>query len=106
MRFNKPCLNCGRLSLNNYCDGCAKAREKQRDSDPIRVERKRRLYGPNYRRLAPIVKANATNCHICHEGYKANDPWEADHLFPHLGDASPLAPAHRSCNQARGNKPL
>jgi hypothetical protein len=106
MRFNKPCLSCGKLSLNNYCDGCAKAREKQRDSDPIRVERKRRLYGPNYRRLAPIVKANATQCHICKEGYKADDPWEADHLDPTLGDQSPLAPAHRTCNQARGNKRL
>ena len=106
MRFNKPCLNCGRLSLNNYCDGCAKAREKQRDSDPIRVARKRELYGPRYRRLAKEVKANATQCHICKEGYKANDPWEADHLDPTLGDQSPLAPSHRSCNQARGNKPL
>lgn len=106
MRFNKPCLACGELSLDNYCPTCAKARKKQRDHDPIRVERKRRLYGPNYRRLAPIVKANATHCHICGEGYRPDDPWEADHLYPQQGDLSPLAPAHRTCNQQRGNKPL
>jgi len=106
MRFNKPCLNCGRLSLNNYCEPCGKAREKQKDTDPIRVARKRELYGPRYRRLAKTVRDNATQCHLCGEGYRVNDPWEADHIDPTLGDASPLAPAHRSCNQSRGNKPL
>ena len=106
MRFNKPCLSCGELSLNNYCDVCAKAIQRRRDTDPIRVERKRALYGPNYRRLAKQVKDNATQCHICKQGFIDGDPWEADHLYPALGDASPLAPAHRSCNQARGNKPL
>ena len=106
MRFNKPCLSCGELSLNNYCDVCAKAIARRRDTDPIRVERKRALYGPNYRRLAKQVKDNATQCHICEKGFIEGDPWEADHLYPALGDASPLAPAHRSCNQARGNKPL
>ena len=106
MRFNKPCLACGSLSKENYCPTCKKAKEKERDADPIRVERKRGLYGPNYRRLAPIVKANATICHICNKGFIQGDPWEADHLYPALGDSSPLAPAHRSCNQARGNKPL
>ena len=106
MRFNKPCLACGSLSKDNYCPTCKKAKEKQRDANPIRVERKRGLYGPNYRRLAPIVKANATNCHLCGKGFIEGDPWEADHLYPHLGDLSPLLPAHRSCNQARGNKPL
>lgn len=106
MRFNKPCLNCGELGLNNYCDVCAKAIARRRDADPIRVARKKTLYGPNYRRLAPIVKANATQCHICGEGYKPGDPWEADHIDPTLGDNSPLAPAHRGCNQRRGNKPL
>ena len=106
MRFNKPCLACGSLSKENYCPTCKKAKEKERDANPIRVERKRGLYGPNYRRLAPIVKANATNCHLCGKGFIEGDPWEADHLYPTLGDASPLLPAHRSCNQARGNKPL
>lgn len=106
MRFNKPCLACGSLSKENYCDTCKKAIQRRRDTDPIRVERKRGLYGPNYRRLAPIVKANATNCHLCGKGFIEGDPWEADHLYPTLLDASPLVPAHRSCNQARGNKPI
>jgi hypothetical protein len=106
VRFNKPCLACGTLSLNNYCEPCDKSRKKERDTDPIRVARKKELYGPRYRRLAKIVRDNATQCHICHEGYRVDDPWEADHLYPDLGDASPLAPAHRTCNQQRGNKPL
>ena len=107
MRFNKPCLGCGDLTTDrSYCPTCKKAKEKQKELDPIRLAHKRALYGPRYRRLAPIVKANATQCHICKQGYKDDDPWEADHLDPALGDASPLAAAHRSCNQARGNKPL
>jgi len=106
MRFNKPCLGCGDLSKENYCTTCAKAIQRRRDSNPVRVEKKRNLYGPNYRRLAKQVKDNATNCHICGEGYRPDDTWEADHLYPELGDASPLAPAHRTCNQRRGNKPL
>jgi hypothetical protein len=40
---------------------------------------------------------------LCGGGARPNDPWQADHVIP--GDAdSPLAPAHRSCNAARGNK--
>jgi hypothetical protein len=39
-------------------------------------------------------------CWLCGDGPRSNDPWAADHVYP--GDlASPLAPAHRSCNGAR-----
>lgn len=106
MRFNKPCTDCGKLTKQTRCEQCQKQYEQRREGDPTRRERKARLYGPNYRRLAPQVKANATLCHICQQGSKPDDPWEADHLYPELGDQSPLAPAHRSCNQKRGNKPI
>ena len=106
MRFNKPCLACGELSKDNYCPTCKKAIDRRRDADPIRREKKRTLYSNTYRKNAALVRATATTCHLCGEGYKPHDPWEADHIYPHLGDASPLAPAHRSCNQTRGNKPL
>ena len=106
MRFNKPCLGCGALSLNNYCTTCRKAIERRRDANPDRQAKKRALYNSAYRKQAAIVRATATHCHLCGEGYKPGDPWEADHISPELGAASPLAPAHRSCNQRRGNKPL
>ena len=105
MRFNKPCLGCGSLSLNNYCDVCAKAIARRRDADPVRREKKRNLYSHTYRKNAARVRATATTCHLCGEGWRDGDPWEADHI--HAGNPdSPLASAHRSCNQARGNKPI
>lgn len=106
MRFNKPCLKCGALSTNNICNSCTQARERIRDANPVRREHKRTLYTTAYKKRAAIVRATATTCHLCGEGYKPGDPWEADHISPELGAASPLAPAHRSCNQRRGNKPL
>jgi hypothetical protein len=65
-------------------------------------------YSGAYRRLAKIVRDNAQACHICKEGYRPNDPFEADHLYPgtEVTSIAQLAPAHRSCNIARGNKPL
>ena len=65
-------------------------------------------YGGAYRRLAKIVRESAQICHICGEGYRPLDPFEADHLTPGVEVVSieQLAPAHRSCNIARSNKPL
>ena len=40
---------------------------------------------------------------LCGGGAVPGDPWQADHVIPGNPD-SPLAPAHRSCNAARGNK--
>jgi hypothetical protein len=62
-------------------------------------------YSGDYKRRAKKVREQAVNCHICGDPARLNDPWEADHIIP--GDnTSPLLPAHRSCNQRRGNKPL
>jgi 5-methylcytosine-specific restriction endonuclease McrA len=62
-------------------------------------------YSGDYKRRAKAVRQSAVNCHICGDPARINDPWTADHII--AGDRnSPLAPAHRSCNERRGNKPL
>ena len=108
-RFNVPCLDCGKLSkAGSRCENCQlkinQAKQARQDTE-ARREKKRQLYNSEYRKAARVVRANATHCHICGEGTRANDPFEADHLVPG-NSSSPLAPAHRSCNQKRGNKPL
>lgn len=60
-------------------------------------------YAGDYRRRAKAVRESATVCWLCGGGVRPNDPWQADHVVPGDPD-SPLAPAHRSCNAARGNK--
>ena len=72
-----------------------------------RAEKKRETgqYSGDYRRRAKIVRDTALLCHICKEGLRLDDPFQADHLIP-ADPNSPLAPAHRSCNIRRGNKPL
>lgn len=61
-----------------------------------------------YTRTAKQVVANATRCHLCGGGPRADDPFVADHIVPRsLGGndaATNLLPAHRSCNGRRGNK--
>jgi hypothetical protein len=104
--FMQPCLDCGKLSrLGNRCE--EHKRSKNREHDLRRAERKRATgqYSGDYRKRAKLVRDSAIICHICREGYRPHDPWEADHLIPGERN-SPLAPAHRSCNIERGNKPL
>jgi hypothetical protein len=62
-------------------------------------------YSGDYRKRAAIVRAMATICHICGDGPKYNDPFEADHIDP-ASATSELRAAHRSCNGQRGNKPI
>ena len=96
----RVCLTCGTLTSNgSHCENCAQQKERTRSR-----QRGTRHYTGDYRRRAAQVRANATECWLCHEGAKADDPWTADHVVP--GDpTSPLAPAHRSCNSRRGNRP-
>lgn len=59
-------------------------------------------YQGDYRREAAEVRRSATRCHLCGEGARLDDPWQADHL--EAGDpTSPKLPAHASCNQRRRN---
>jgi hypothetical protein len=53
------------------------------------------------------VRESATLCHLCGEGRKENDPFEADHIIPaEAGSQAILLPAHRTCNRKRSNKPI
>lgn len=105
--FPKPCIKCGTLSVNNLCD-THMAQVKARDNARGNARKARtNQYGGAYKRLAKIIRENAEVCHICGQGWRPNDPFEADHLTPgsEVYSLSQLAPAHRSCNIARSNKP-
>lgn len=107
--MKKPCLNCGRVSDNTRCPKCHAAAQKQTNMKAA-ARQKNRGGSPydkgQYRTQAKQVRANATKCHICKQGPKPNDPFQADHLIPiqQGGGAGPLAAAHRSCNIRRANK--
>ena len=103
MPFKKPCLDCGQLSFNTRCDLHQKNVERLKDLR--RAHKKQTLYNSDYRKAAKFVRDTAIICHICKDGDRANDPWQADHLIP-SDPNSPLAAAHRSCNAKRGDKPL
>jgi hypothetical protein len=106
MPFPRPCSTCGVLTRGaNKCD-------KHMAEMMAVVEAKRRLrklnsgqYSGDYKARAKQVRETAVVCHICKQGFRLGDPWQADHLFPGEPD-SPLASAHRSCNARRGSKPL
>jgi 5-methylcytosine-specific restriction endonuclease McrA len=105
MSFPRPCIKCGALTSGaSYCDA-HKPKRRRRDT-PQLAEKKRFLYGGNYKAKAKALKAAGGTCHLCGGGGDPGDPWEADHINPELGHRSQLRLAHRSCNQRRGNKPL
>ena len=103
-RFNKPCLTCGRLQRNgSYCEEHQPVRQESARRKAIKRDR----YDATYRKLAKHVRDNTEVCHICGEGWRPNDPWEADHIDPTNPDAKYwLAGAHRSCNQKKGNRKI
>ena len=103
MAFKKPCLDCGALSYESRCE--IHRRRVQQLRDIKRAEHKKNYYNSDYRKRAAFVRQTAIICHICGDGARVNDPWQADHLEPG-NSLSPLAAAHRSCNASRGNKPL
>ena len=104
-QFRRPCLTCGQLSQQSYCEQHTPKRPRGPDSQRRRGK-KGHLYGGTYAKRAKQVRMNAEICHICNKGPLGGDPWEADHLNPELGSQSILLPAHRSCNRKRGNKPI
>lgn len=105
-RFMQPCVDCGKLSRNGTrCELHQAQRDRARDVPKAARKRATGQYGGDYRRKAKLIRENAEYCWLCHEGARVDDPFQADHVIP--GDPeSPLLPAHRSCNAARGNKPV
>ena len=99
--FNRPCLDCGLLTnKSNRCELHQAQYQARLDARKIG---KREHYKGDYSKKAKIVRETATECWICHEGFRPYDPWTADHYFPGQAD-SPLLAAHRSCNSSRGNQ--
>ena len=107
--FMKPCIICGTLSRGTRCEQHQKELDQRKqaakEKNPAHQEKKKALYGnKNYRQERARVVATATICHICNKPFIYGDRIEADHLYP--GDpTSPLLPAHRKCNQQKGNTP-
>ena len=99
--FPKPCLDCGILVAQGT--RCATHQSLHQAKIDERRINKRDHYKGNYQSRARKVRENAEICHICKQGFKPNDPFQADHLIAGLAE-SPLLPAHRSCNIRKGNK--
>lgn len=108
-RWPQPCSVCGTLTKGtSRCDAHEREYRIRRDrarQGRVDTARKSNLYNSAYRREAKLIRDNATHCHICQQPFVEGDRIEADHIIPGL-EGSPLAPAHRLCNQRRGNKPL
>ena len=104
-RFPKPCRVCGQLSLGNLCQAHQAIEDKLHNLKRDQIKKQTGQYSGDYRKRAAQVRATATVCHICGDGPRFNDPFEADHIEPGV-QASELKAAHRSCNGQRGNKPL
>lgn len=113
-RFPQPCAVCGALTKGasrceiherEYIANRNRSRGARAMADPARQARKAQLYNYAYRQEAKRIRDTATHCHICKQAFVEGDKIEADHLIAGMAD-SPLAPAHRRCNQSRGNRPL
>lgn len=113
-KFKTPCLVCGVLtdggSRCSTHESLYQAKRNQRLDSLERKEKKRSRYNSQYKKRAKQVRDQArlvpTACHICKREILPSDRVEADHVYPELGDLSPLLPAHSVCNQRRGNKPI
>lgn len=112
-RFPRPCLDCGLLTTNpSRCDTHQTANQVQRqlrqDSDIARRIKKARLYGSSgqssYAKQSKALRETATHCYLCLQPKTETNKLEADHIYPSLFDQSPLLPAHRTCNNSKGNR--
>lgn len=104
MKFPKPCLKCGKLGAPGYAYCLLHETERRKAIDDKKNARP--LYRSTaYRNARKLIKDTATHCHLCGEAFTNREDITADHLI--AGDpASPLAPAHRTCNSSRGNKKI
>jgi hypothetical protein len=113
-RFPQPCSVCGKLTggasrcsvhEREYQASRNRSRGERASGSEARRARKSELYNYAYRQEAKRIRDTATHCHICKQPFVQGDKIEADHLIAGVA-GSPLAPAHRRCNQSRGNRPL
>jgi hypothetical protein len=100
MSIMKPCIICGAL-VPKPATRCETHRLEV-DNSRYRRRGPRPHYDGDYRKQAARIRATATECWICGDGPRTNDPWTADHINPGDPD-SPLAAAHRTCNSRRGD---
>ena len=106
-KFPKPCRICGVLSLDPLCPPHTEQAKKIHEARRAIRKAETGQYKGDYYRRARAVREAAILCHLCGEGRKENDPFEADHVVPaSSGNTGELLPAHRSCNRRRSNKPL
>lgn len=109
-RFPQPCAVCGTLTKGaSRCPQHEQEYQAQRNNrNGARQDRKAhksQLYNYAYRQEAKRIRETATHCHICSQPFVDGDRVEADHLIAGM-IGSPLAAAHRKCNQSRGNRQL
>ena len=113
-RFPQPCAVCGTLTAGasrcevherEYIANRNRSTGARAAGNDARRAKKSQLYNHAYRQQAKLIRETATHCHICRQAFVDGDKIEADHLIAGIPD-SPLAPAHRRCNQSRGNRPL
>ena len=113
MRFQRPCLDCGELSENNRCQRHQEVHDRRQrrrlDSLPKKSsEDKSRFYNSEFRAKAKQVKDSAVACYLCGNRFshteKQTGKVQADHVYPSLGNESPILAAHATCNRSKGKK--
>ena len=108
MKFKKPCLICGALSYENRCPthlAQYQARRAERYNTAERKEKKRILYGGDYKKRRQGAIQATSVCYLCKKIIEPTQAVDVDHVI--AGDpTSPLLPTHARCNRSRGNRPL
>jgi 5-methylcytosine-specific restriction endonuclease McrA len=107
--MKQPCLDCGNPTSGTRCPKCSGAHLRARNTKQTGLRKSkggRPQYAGGWAAYSKAIRATATVCHLCGEGPKADDPWQADHIIPAArgGGAGPAAAAHRSCNVGRANR--
>lgn len=111
--FATPCLVCGVLTRGaSRCEtheAEAKLRRNNRKDSPARVAKKKTKYNYIYKKrskeIRDFVQLYGSVCYLCSTPIPPGSPVHVDHVYPELGEASPLAPTHKFCNESKGNKP-
>lgn len=111
--FATPCLVCGVLTIGaNRCpvhQAEVMARSKARLNHLPKSPNKREKYSGTYQQRAKEIKRLALEqglpCPLCGGPLAIGGQIHADHIYPEMGEASPLQAVHAICNIRKGNKP-